>query len=184
MSFSGSLIQNAIYIAQQPPEWPDQVTRETRLPIATGMNRFVWDLRFPPPPAKEHEYPISAIAGDTPREPLGPFVLPGTYTVKLTVDGSVFEQLLTVKMDPRVTMSSADLGAQLALLRRIISIFERLEAEGGKTDAASGAKAKKRGSLEEKLLQLYGVVESADDAPTVQAIAAVEEMEGQLKRAD
>ena len=22
MSFSGSLIQNAIYIAQQPPEWP------------------------------------------------------------------------------------------------------------------------------------------------------------------
>ena len=22
MSFSGSMIQNAIYIAQQPPEWP------------------------------------------------------------------------------------------------------------------------------------------------------------------
>ena len=32
-------------------------------------------------------YPISAIVGDTPKEPLGPAVLPGTYTVKLTAGG-------------------------------------------------------------------------------------------------
>ena len=32
--------------------------------------------------------------------------------------------------------------------------------------------------LEEKLLHLYGIIESADDAPTRQAVAAVEELAG------
>ncbi len=31
-----------------------------------------------------HEYPIAAIPGDTPRYPLGPTALPGTYTARLT----------------------------------------------------------------------------------------------------
>src|ERR1039458_2735112 len=33
-------------------------------------------------------------------------------------------------------------------------------------------------SLEEKLLQLYGIIEGADDAPTAQAVAAVDELAG------
>ena len=143
------------------------------LSAAPGMHRFVWDLRFPPPPALEHEYPISAIAGDTPREPLGPFVLPGTYTVKLTVDGKAFTRALTVKLDPRIRMSSADLAAQLALLRRLTAAIERLAAEPAKTDSA---RPRRRASLEEKLLHLYGIIESADDAPTAQAVAAVDEL--------
>ena len=64
------------------------------------MPRTVWDLRFPPPRTKRHEYPISAIPGDTPSEPLGPYVLPGAYTVRLTVDGKAFTRALTVKLDP------------------------------------------------------------------------------------
>jgi hypothetical protein len=145
------------------------------LPATPGMHRFVWDLRFPPPRAKQHEYPISAIPGDTPREPLGPFVLPGAYTVKLTVDGKAFTRALTVKLDPRVAMSSSDLAAQIALLRRLGAAIERLAAEPAKTDSAQ---AKRRASLEEKLLQLYGIIESADDAPTAQAVAAVDELAG------
>ncbi len=148
------------------------------LPATPGMHRFVWDLRFPPPRAKQHEYPISAIPGDTPREPLGPFVLPGAYTVKLTVDGKALARALTVKLDPRVAMSSADLAAQLALLRRLTAVIERLAAEAGKADSAQ---ARRRASLEEKLLQLYGIVESADDAPTAQAVAAVGELEKRVE---
>jgi photosystem II stability/assembly factor-like uncharacterized protein len=149
------------------------------LSAAPGMHRFVWDLRYPPPPAQEHEYPISANAGDTPREPLGPFVLPGTYTVKLTVDGNVMTRPLTVKMDPRVAMSSPDLTAQLALARRITAALGKLDAVGEKK--ASVARPRNRGSLEEQLLRLYEIVESADDAPTAQAAAAVDELEKRVE---
>jgi hypothetical protein len=150
------------------------------LSAAPGMHRFAWDLRFPPPPAREHEYPISAIAGDTPREPLGPFVLPGTYTVKLTVDGKVITRRLTVKMDPRVTMSPADLAAQLALARRITAALDRLEAVRVNVETSAAA-PRDRGSLEALLLGLYETIESADDAPTAQAVAAVDELEKRVE---
>ena len=142
------------------------------------MHRFVWDLRLPPPPAREHEYPISAIAGDTPREPLGPLVPPGTYTVKLTVDGTAFTRTLTVKMDPRVAMSPADIAAQFALLKRITGALARLDAGHVKT---AGRRHRDRGSLEAALLKVYGIVEGADDHQTTQAVLAVEELE---KRVD
>jgi hypothetical protein len=145
------------------------------LPATPGMHRFVWDLRFPPPRSRKHEYPISAIPGDTPREPLGPYVLPGTYTVRLTAGGQALTRPLTVKLDPRVRMSPADLAQQLALLRRLGAAIERLADEPAKVDPA---RRKHRDSLEEKLLQLYGIVESADAAPTAQVIAAVDELAG------
>ncbi len=148
------------------------------LSAAPGMHRFVWDLRLPPPPAREHEYPISAIAGDTPREPLGPLVPPGTYTVKLTVDGTAFTRTLTVKMDPRVAMSPADLAAQFALLKRITGALARVDAGHVKT---AGRRHRDRGSLEAALLGVYGIVEGADDLPTTQAVLAVDELE---KRVD
>ncbi len=54
------------------------------------------------PLSMRHEYPIAAVPHDTPRGPLGPTVLPGTYRVRLTVDGKPCTAPLTVKMDPRV----------------------------------------------------------------------------------
>ena len=88
------------------------------LPATPGMHRFVWDLRFPPPRARLHEYPISAIPGDTPtRAAAARSSCRATYTVKLTVDGKTLTRTLTVKLDPRVRMSPADLAQQLALLQ-------------------------------------------------------------------
>jgi photosystem II stability/assembly factor-like uncharacterized protein len=80
-----------------------------------GMHRFVWNLRRESPKALDHEFPISAIAHDTPLLPLGAWVLPGAYTVKLTVDGREFRQPLTVKMDPRNAAGSKELAAQAEL---------------------------------------------------------------------
>jgi photosystem II stability/assembly factor-like uncharacterized protein len=66
-----------------------------------GMHRFVWDLRLAPPASGRRNYPISAIYHDTPAEPLGAWVPPGDYTVRLTVEGKTFTQPMTVKADPR-----------------------------------------------------------------------------------
>ena len=79
------------------------------LPGSSGMHRWVWDLRYAPPTATNYEYPISAVPHDTPRTPQGPLVLPGTYTIRLTAGGKELTEPLTIKMDPRVTASSADL---------------------------------------------------------------------------
>src|SRR5260370_21757635 len=79
------------------------------------MHRFVWDLHYAPPDSLAHEFPISAIVHDTPKYPLGAWVLPGNYTVKLTVDGKSYSQPLVVKMDPRITTSLADLRKQFEM---------------------------------------------------------------------
>lgn len=92
-----------------PTYWirPPQQIATTR-----GTHRFVWDLHYSPPKVFAHEYPISAIFGDTPRFPLGPAVLPGSYSVRLAVDGRTYTQPLTIKMDPRVRISAAGLRLQ------------------------------------------------------------------------
>jgi len=90
-----------------------------------GMHRFVWDLHAAPPAALQHEYPISAIRGDTPREPRGPWVLPGSYTVRLSVDGVTLTQRLAVRMDPRVRPGPGALEQQFALAERLVRAMDR-----------------------------------------------------------
>jgi photosystem II stability/assembly factor-like uncharacterized protein len=150
------------------------------LSTASGMHRFMWDLRLPPPPVLAPEYPISAIRGDTPKEPLGPLIPPGAYAVKLTVDGAVLSRTLTVKMDPRVAISAADLAAQFALLKRIAGALARLDAGHVKT---AERRHRDRASLEEALLNVYGIIEGADDPPTTHAAQAVEELEKRVEEA-
>jgi len=82
------------------------------LSAEAGMHRFVWNLRYAPPEALEYEFPISAIIHNTPLYPLGAWVLPGSYTVKLTVDGQSHTQPLTLKMDPRIHTPMNDLQKQ------------------------------------------------------------------------
>jgi photosystem II stability/assembly factor-like uncharacterized protein len=95
-----------------PEYWyrPPQILSTQR-----GLQRFVWDLKYAPPPAFSHGFPISAIYRDTPRYPIGPEVLPGTYTVKMTVNGKSQTQTLTVKMDPRVKAGPEVLSQQFNL---------------------------------------------------------------------
>ena len=80
-----------------------------------GLHRFLWDMHYTPLAAIEPEYPMSAIYRDTPPSPTSPWVVPGEYSVVLTAGGRSYTQPLTVKMDPRVKMSEAELWEQLTL---------------------------------------------------------------------
>ncbi|HWG57809.1 MAG TPA: hypothetical protein VN661_02035 [Candidatus Acidoferrales bacterium] len=97
-----------------------------RLSKNVGLNRFVWDLRYPDPPALNYsysgnpltyvEYTLSdhTIPGETPRDQvIGPLAVPGAYEAVLTVNGKQYRQPLEVVLDPRVRASQADLDDQL-----------------------------------------------------------------------
>jgi photosystem II stability/assembly factor-like uncharacterized protein len=99
-----------------PPYW---AVPFRSLPTSAGMHRWVWDLRYAAPLSSQHEYPISAVAGATPRGPLGPVAVPGKYTVRLRVDGKKYDVPLTVKLDPRVHVTVAELQQQLSLSARL-----------------------------------------------------------------
>jgi photosystem II stability/assembly factor-like uncharacterized protein len=95
------------------------------LSTSAGMHRFVWDLAYPMPDVLSRDYPISAIYHDTPLYPLGAAVLPGAYTVKLTVNGKSYTQPLEIRMDPRVKTSPDDLRRQFDLDRKIADALHR-----------------------------------------------------------
>ncbi|MEI6668174.1 MAG: glycoside hydrolase [Acidobacteriota bacterium] len=138
------------------------------LSAAAGLHRFVWDIRYAPPAVAEFEYPISAVFLNTPREPRGPFVVPGTYTVKLTVGGQSVKKALTVKMDPRIKTPLAGLQQQFALsmqmyegiatsadaLRQATALRSQLAAMKAKVPA--GPAGSSATALEEKLEAMTG----------------------------
>jgi hypothetical protein len=103
-----------------------------QLSTNAGLNRFVWDLHYDPPPALQYsyygnaldylEYTISghAIPGNTPREQtLGPLAVPGEYKVVLIAGGQKLTQPLSIELDPRVHVSRSDLVQQFEAAQRI-----------------------------------------------------------------
>jgi photosystem II stability/assembly factor-like uncharacterized protein len=85
-----------------------------------GVHRFVWNLTW----GNSGGSPVDEDSDD--RNPRGPKVVPGTYTVRLTVDGKPQTQLLKVVMDPRSPATAEILQQQLLLGRQIFA--EILEA--------------------------------------------------------
>jgi len=88
------------------------VAADSVVPMRVGLNRFVWNLRYPP----THE--VRGVINDE-GATTGPVAAPGTYTVRLTADEKRLEQRVTVRPDPRMRATQADYDAQLALALQI-----------------------------------------------------------------
>src|SRR5262249_47374417 len=146
-----------------------------------GMHPWSWDLRLRPPDAVTHEYPISAIYHDTPRYPLGPWVMPGQYTVKLTVDGKTYSQPLTVKMDPRCKTPLAGLTQQFTLSTKVWSAMNEsyaANAEMRKLGRENDPSALSK--LNGQLSRLLKILQNSAQTPTTQAATAVAELRKSL----
>jgi hypothetical protein len=189
-SASGEVIRR--YSSDDPPEppvegrnLPDYWLRPPqRLQTSAGLHRFVWNVRYAPPAVDRFSYPIAAITANTPRVPQGMFVLPDTYQVRLTVDGRAYRQAVTVRMDPRVRTSLADLTLQFKLSRAVDTMLRRIADARAK--AAQGPIADSLQAAYAPLPALLDALQEADLRPTstleAQVSAALKNAESALSR--
>jgi len=181
-----------------------------------GMHRFVWDLHYAFPESIEPSY----------FGPLPPTAVPGTYTVKLIVNGETQSQKLILKMDPRVKTSLADLEKMLLTEFRLtkglgelssaLKTSQQLEAaiaaqkkDPGKTESTDTLSSldRKNSELLGSVLESEGIfglappaeqtvtlrqavtattgllytVQGSDEAPTADAMIAIEKWDGASK---
>ena len=129
------------------------------LPAAPGLHRFYWDMHIEPLKNVDAEYPMTAVFQKTAPQPTGPWVVPGDYSVFLTAGGKNFTQLLTVKMDPRVKATSADLAKQFELSKALYDTRATLQPIGK--------------SFESLVAELAKAKEKAGDAPVKEKIEAL-----------
>jgi photosystem II stability/assembly factor-like uncharacterized protein len=87
------------------------------LETTPGMHRFVWNLAWGNPGGKAADQ----ISEDEYRPPQAPRAVPGTYQVRLNIDGKIFTQPLKIVMDPRSQASAHDLEQQLELGRQMFA---------------------------------------------------------------
>src|SRR5882762_1394594 len=166
------------YSSNDKPEALERIAASNPIPMywvrsekilsgEAGMHRFVWDMHYPPPDALNREFPISAIVHDTPQLPLGAWVMPGKYMVRLTVDGKTYMQPLNVRMDPRIKTSEVDLRKQFEMeagivegmnetfeaLQQVRALRPQLADRAGK---AKGALADSLNALDKQVAELEG----------------------------
>ena len=102
------------FTSKEPPQatqaGDEKKTRvDPAVPIEVGMNRFVWNMRHPD--AKQVD-----IAGATDHGLIGPMTLPGTYRVRLSIDGQAETQQFDILKNPLAHATQADLEEQFELL--------------------------------------------------------------------
>jgi photosystem II stability/assembly factor-like uncharacterized protein len=122
-----------------------------RPPVAPGINRFVWNLRHPGAAKATGEDLKTWDRTD------GPMVVPGTYRVRLTVDGESQTQGFEVQPDPRLTTTPEDWVAQRDL---ILQVRDQLSRTNETLNAIDG------------LLAQVAVWEQRTDDQTVREAAA------------
>ena len=88
------------------------------MPVRAGVNRFVWDLRYPG---------ATRLRGNKTGEEAerGPLVLPGTFQVRLTAGGRTLTESFEVVNDPRSPATVEELREQLDCL---LAIRDRISA--------------------------------------------------------
>jgi photosystem II stability/assembly factor-like uncharacterized protein len=164
-SFTGSSQE-----AKTPPPAADSGAPPppVRAGAKAGLNRFVWDLRYP----AATPLPRMFMRGATPY--VGPWAVPGTYQVRLTADGQAETRSFSLKADPRLpSVTQADLQAQFDLAMKVRNrtaegneavilagaikdrLSDRVEnAKDPQVTAAAEALAKKLSEVEEAVYQV------------------------------
>jgi hypothetical protein len=151
------------------PRYPDPTlwARPPRILAATlGHHRFLWDMQYPQVPGMSTGPDADqAVPYNTPAVSTAPWVMPGSYTVRLIANGHTETAPLTVVMDPRVKTTMAELQQQFDvskgmydnLLRATSALHEiTVLREQLKARSTEAPVAQSKDSIESKLDAIAG----------------------------
>jgi len=95
-----------------------------------GLNRFVWDLKYPGPTRLDYGLapPRPKPLAPDPDNPPGPTVVPDNYGVELLAGGKKQAQKFTVVKDPRLPTTPTEYAAQFKLHRELVASLSKLKA--------------------------------------------------------
>ncbi len=94
---------------------------QKKLPTEKGINRVAWDLTYDGPAQRKVSEGLSAEEEFFGPE-RGPAALPGTYTVRLTVDGTAYETPVEVRLDPLVDTAPGALDAAFRMASDLTAV--------------------------------------------------------------
>jgi photosystem II stability/assembly factor-like uncharacterized protein len=189
------------------PADADAKDKEPRVPVEPGMNRFVWDMRYPDAAKIEDEPQVmDQLEGAL----KGAVAAPGSYSVRLDVDGERSDARFEIRSDPRIRATQADLDAQFALRAKLRDLLDRDHKavnrlrEARKDPRTSAATKRALDAIEAQLMQpkaksrqdtlnfgvrlnhriaaLVGAVGSADTVPTRQSVELATQLEDELAK--
>jgi photosystem II stability/assembly factor-like uncharacterized protein len=130
------------------------------LDLKPGMHRFIWDLTWTGASGKPEEHEPASEYGS----PRGPRVTPGTYTVRLNVDGKSLTQPLRVTMDPRSAATAQDLEEQYQLGRKMFGEATAVRQSLSEIHSVQARLAAAEGKLSAQQSELKSSVTEAQDA--------------------
>jgi photosystem II stability/assembly factor-like uncharacterized protein len=105
---------------EDDPDAPEERYKRPVLPTEVSVNRVIWDLRY------KGADKIKGAKVDSGNPEVGPLVIPGKYTLKLTVDGKTMTKDVVVQPDPRIHISVDEQIAQLKMALAIRDDLNRL----------------------------------------------------------
>jgi hypothetical protein len=136
----------------------NRLSSPPRLPSKKGLNVFYWDFRYADGAVlRDSMYRLGRVPG--------PVALPGRYSVALTSGGSTQRASFTVRPDPRIQATGAELAARLAFTRRVNDASTEL------IDAVNRAFALRQ-EVDRRLAALSapGVTQASSDAASLRAL--------------
>src|SRR6185295_5711226 len=113
---------------------------ERALSTNVGTNRMNWDLRYDDPPGFNPDInnQMNSSPGSVTPAPHGPLAMPGTYTLKLIVDGATYTQTLVVHNDPRVGEGATVMSALRAQNKLAMASWQGMrDAYAGNDEVAA-----------------------------------------------
>jgi hypothetical protein len=131
------------------------------------MHRLLWDMKYAPLNIPV-SYPMTAVKNNTAPDATAPWVLPGMYSVRITVGSKVIEQPLEIKMDPRVKTAMADLQRQHNLSKACYDARKQT--------------INKYPQIDRKLSSLFEILDNTDMAPTKTVETAVKNVLEELQK--
>jgi hypothetical protein len=104
---------------------PSPFSKTSSVETSPGLNRWVWDLRYPGP----RFIPGHALFMHAPHAPpVGPLAPAGKYRIRLAVDGKTIEAPFEILPDPRVAVSAEQRRAQFELHRDLVEKLTTLNS--------------------------------------------------------